>query len=293
MVCFLKDPPVIHSEEEAIAHKNFFATAWRVMKTKAMLMLILQACGAMALTAMQNPAMNIISSIASPTTFQNGLGASFGNVIFVLGCMVYRNYLLNYNWRVTFLWTSCLTAANCGFQFIVIYNAWGVGQDGWFYGFGSQVTLFVQGIAQILGSQAVAEFAPPGFESTIFEFMSTMHNTAMALAANLQNIFVPVFSLNAITTASYVPSEDNPRLAGATWLTLAINVISAFIVMFAQPRGIAETRTWAKDSRWHVAIVGLVGVAIFWSVFVFSTTLSFLSLFPSTNCLQIAGGDGC
>lgn len=293
MVFFLKDPPAAVDEQDGHSAKQFFSTAWQTLKTKVMLFLILQALGAIAFTAMQNPAANILSSIASPSTLQSGVGASFGNIIFVIGVWVYRSYLLNYNWRIIFLWTSVLTALNAGFQFVVIYNAWGIGQDGWFYGFGSNVTLFVQGIAQVLGSQAVAEFAPPGFEASVYEFMSTMHNTAGTLSANLQNLFVPVFQLNDISTKSYVPSVDNPHLAGATWLTLAVNVVSAFVVMWVQPSGTEQTRQWAKDSRWHRTSVGVANLLVFLACFVFSTVVAFLSLFPETNCLKIAGGDGC
>jgi len=292
MVWLLKDPPP-QSVEAHHDTQNFFSLAWGVLKTKIMLFLILQALGAIAFTGMINPAANILSSVASPSTLQNGLGMSFGNIIFVAGVWIYRTYLLNYNWRITFLWTSVLAAMNCGFQFIVIYNAWGVGQDGWFYGFGSNVTLFVVGIAQVLGSQAVAEFAPAGYEATVYEFMSTMHNTAGTLASNFQNLFVPVFELNNISTASYDPSKDNGHLAGATWLTLVINVGSAFIVMWAQPTGVEQTRQWLKDRQWHRTSVGVANIVIFVVAFLFSNTVALLSLFPSTNCLQIAGGDGC
>jgi hypothetical protein len=292
MVWLLKDPPA-QAVEAHQDTQSFFTLAWGVLKTKVMLLLILQALGSIALTGMMNPAANILSSISSPSTLQNGLGTSFGNIIFVAGVWIYRNYLLNYNWRITFCWTSVLAAANCGFQFIVVYNAWGIGQDGWFYGFGSNVTLFVQGIAQVLGSQAVAEFAPVGYEATVYEFMSTMHNTAGTLSANFQNLFVPVFELNKISTASYVPSLDNGHLAGATWLTLVINVGSAFIVMWALPTGTEQTRQWAKDRQWHRTSVGVANIVIFVVAFLFSNTVAFLSLFPSTNCLKIAGGDGC
>jgi len=292
MVWLLKDPPpqAVGAHDDT---QSFVSLAWGLLKTKVMLLLILQALGAIAFTGMGNPAANILSSISSPSTLQSGLGACFGWVTFVAGVWIYRTYLLNYNWRITFLWTSVLTAANCGFQFIVIYNAWGVGQNGWFYGFGSNVTMFVQGIAQVLGSQAVAEFAPAGYEATVYEFITTMHNTAGTLAANFQNLFVPVFELNSISTASYDPLVDNGHLAGATWLTLVINVGSAFIVMWAQPSGREETRQWAKDRRWHRTSVGVANITIFVVAFLFSNTVALLSLFPSTNCLKIAGGDGC
>lgn len=294
MIVLLKDPPPqAATTEHAHGARELVTTMWQLMKTKVLFFLILHSLGAMALSTMQNPAMNIISSIASPSTLQNGLGAAAGNIMFVLGVWAYRTFWLNTNWRSTFLWTTLLTALNTGFQFLVIYNAWGVGQNGWFYGFGSQVTLFVQGVQQVLGSQAMAEFSPAGYEASVYEFVMTINNAGISLGANLQNVFVPVFSLNSISTATYTPSQDNPRLAGASYLTLGVNIVSALIVMWCMPKSQSETREWAKDLRWQRVSVGVAGLVTFSGAFIFSTLVSFLSIFPETNCLKIAGGDGC
>ena len=74
------------------------------------------------------------------------------------GVFLFRKFFMTRNWRMTFVWTTFLLALNNGFQLMVIYNvsklqyiqdavhrirtpglcqAWGVGQDGWFYAFGS------------------------------------------------------------------------------------------------------------------------------------------------------------
>merc|ERR1712190_399224 len=121
----------------------------------------------------------------------------------------------------------------------------------------------------------------------------TAANAALTLGANFQNLFVPVFSLNSISAASYVPAKDNGRLAEASCFTIAVNVISALIVMWWMPSNKDETRQWATDSKWHRTSVGIIGVTIFSVAFVFSVLVSFLSIFPETNCLKLAGGDGC
>merc|ERR1712137_417628 len=166
---------------------------------------------------------------------------------FVLGVWAYRTFWLNSNWRLTFLWTTLLTSLNTGFQLLVVYNAWGIGQSGCFYGFGSQMTLFVQGVAQVLGTQAMAEFSPVGYESTVYELINTVANAVLGLGANLQNLLVPVFSLNDISAASYVPSNDNDKLAHASYFTVGVNITSALALMWFLPKNQSETRTWTKD----------------------------------------------
>eukprot|EP00438_Fugacium_kawagutii_P015177 Skav227602 [mRNA] locus=scaffold1141:353819:355849:+ [translate_table: standard] len=107
---------------------------------------------------------------------------------------------MNRNWRMTFVWTAAILALNNGFQLMVIYNvpwitlvaleshcmplprietcrrfgfdvgsseAWGVGQDGWFYAFGSNILMIIQGIAQVLSSLAVVEISPSGYEASV------------------------------------------------------------------------------------------------------------------------------
>merc|ERR1712217_77135 len=109
---------------------------------------------------------------------------------------------------VTFVWTSLLNLTNLGFNMLVIYNAWGVGQDGWFYAIGGALPSIIQGIAQVLASLAVAEISPDGSEATVYEFLTTMHNSAIALSANLMNIFIPVFSLREITRTAYEAADS-------------------------------------------------------------------------------------
>lgn len=263
------------------------------MKTKVLLCLIVWNLGAMAFASMQNPAMNIISSIAAPSTLQSGLGAVVGNSMFVLGVWAYRTFWLNSNWRITFLWTTLLTSLNTGFQLLVVYNAWGVGQSGWFYGFGSQMTLFVQGVAQVLGAQAMAEFSPVGYEASVYELINTVANAGMSFGANLQNLLVPVFSLNNISASSYIPDTDNHKLAEACFFTLGLNIAAALVVMWFLPKNQTETCEWSKDLRWHRVSIGCVGLLLVAVASISTTLLSFLSIFPETNCLKIAGGDGC
>merc|ERR1719240_1233535 len=113
-------------------------------------------------------------------------------------------------------------------QLMIIFNVWGVGQSGWFYAFGSNIMLLIQGVQQVLSSLAVIEVSPPGFEASVYEFLISVGNSGISLNANLMNIFVPLFHLNGINGVSYENAKKhdpalhahyNSQLASATYFT--------------------------------------------------------------------------
>lgn len=298
MVFWLRDPP----KQCAAEHKGFgpaMRELWAAMQSKAMLALVVFSVGHNAFVGMQNPAANIVADIAAPTTAQNSIGAAIGNLLFILGVWIFRAFFMNRNWRVTLVWTTFLGLTALGFNFMVIYDAWGVGQDGWFYALSGALPSLIQGIGQVLSSLAVAEISPHGSEATTFEFIISVNNAALALNFDLQNIFTPIFELGDINLRSYSAANDsmrnefNSRMAEATWLTMGINVGSVLIFMWLLPPDIATCKAWLKDEQWRKLSIGLITVGIATFCFIFSVADAFLALFPSTSCLMIAGGDGC
>lgn len=273
-------------------------TLWTVMKTRVIFSLVMFGIGSIAVASLQNPALNIIAFIATPSTFQLSMGTMMGNILFLIGVWLFRSHFMNRNWRVTFIWTGSLLACNSVFQLLVIYNAWGIGQSGWFYALGSNVLLLVQGISQVLASLSVMEISPPGFEASIYEFLTSMQNSGITLNTNLQNILLPIFSLNGIA-ASYQAdisdpakhSDNNRHLGIATGFTIGLNLMGCLIFCWFLPKDKAQCRKWL--GQWHHTALGTWNLAFGGGVLFFSLAVSVLSAMPSTDCLRIAGGAGC
>jgi len=298
MVLLLKDPPEKQAEEKDHSMSDVIATIWDLMQTKVFLFLILYSLGSMAIGSLGNPASNVIQAIAAPSTLQSSVGNLFGNLLFLAGVAIFRGYFMNVNWRFTFLWTGVLISIGLVFDFITIYDAWGIGQNGWFYALSGSVLQIIQGLAQVLSSLAVIEIAPPGFEATVYEFMTTMHNAGITLNTNLQNIFVPVFNLNDVSAERYFAhnshrDEFNHRMASATLFTIVINVAGVYLFSYFAPRNRDDCKLWKEDASWRSKYVGAAVLIIGGGCFLFSVVISFLSIFPSTMCMRIAGGDGC
>jgi len=249
---------------------------------------------------MTNPAQNDISLVATPTTLQTSAGGLIGIFLFMVGVWIFRRYFMNRNWRMTVIWTSALLAGAACLGLMTIYNTWGIGQDGWFFIItGTVIPDFIQGIAQVVSSLAVAEVAPSGGEAFTYEFLTSVMNCAIALNLNLGNIFVPIFSLGDITLEKYNSADAaqknvyNTNMANATYLAAAINLAGLLIFIWFLPIDKQQTRAWLSEKGWHRPIVGCLGLGISVALFIFSTTVTFLTLFPETTCLQIAGGSGC
>lgn len=297
MAFLLQDPP----RDAEIHHScgTVINTLWTVMKTRVMFSLIVFCVTSTAVSSLQNPALNIIANIAAPSTFQLSIGTLIGNILFLLGVWTFRAFFINRNWRLTFIWTALLLAANGCFQLMMIFNTWGVGQSGWFYALGSNVMLLIQGVQQVLSSLSVIEISPQGFEASVYEFLISVGNSGISLNANLMNVFVPIFSLNGIARTYQEAKEHDPAkheyynelLGTSTYFTMITNAVAALVFCWFLPVGKQQCHIWL--AQWNKRRTAVFNLSFGWSVLFFSLTISMLSAIPSTSCLKIAGGDGC
>jgi hypothetical protein len=299
MILWLKDPP----RDETKGHhstKEIIAELWDLMKSKVMLFLIVGMLLNMAIASLINPAQNVMQQIVAPSSLNQGVGSMFGNVIFLVGVWIFRTYLMDRNWRFTFVATGLIMALNGLFMIIMIYNWWGIGQNAWFFVFGNNVLNIIQGVSQVLSSLAVVEVAPRGFEASVYEFLTTMHNAGITLNYNLMGIFQPIFGVSAIIAPGhdyYDPanhSSDNQKMFDATMFTMVVNVVGVLITAFMIPKDKAQCKDWLEaPGFWKTTANGVLGSLIGWGCLGFSLLVSFLGIIPSTMCLSIAGGDGC
>jgi len=301
MILWLKDPP---KDDNHVHHSTsvIVATLWNLMKTKVMFLLIVGMLLNMAVASLTNPVQNVMQGIVQPSSLNAGVGAMFGNIIFLVGVWIFRTFLMDKNWRVTFVATGVIMALNGIFMFIMIYNVGGIGQNPWFFVFGNNVLNIIQGVSQVLSSLAVVEVAPKGFEASVYEFLTTMHNAGITLNLNLMSMLQPLFGVSEIiahghdylneTTAER--DKDNQKMAVCTGFTMVVNVVGVLCVAYMIPKDKAQCKDWLEaPGFWKTTANGVLGSVIGWGCLLFSLTVSFLEIIPSTMCLSIAGGDGC
>jgi hypothetical protein len=301
MIFWLKDPP---REEDKAHHSTseIMKKLWELMKTKVMLFLICGSLLNMAIASLTNPAQNIMQQIVNPSSLNQGVGSMFGNVIFLIGVWIFRTFLMDRNWRYTFVATGLILALNSVFMYIMIYNMWGIGQSPWFFVFGNNILQIIQGVSQVLSSLAVVEVAPKGFEASVYEFLTTINNAGITLNYNLMGIFQPIFKVSNIIADGHdykgesqaMRDADNQDMANATTFTMIVNVVGVIITASLIPKDKAQCKEWLEaPGFWKTTINGVLGSVVGWGCLLFSLTVSFLGIIPSTMCLPIAGGDGC
>jgi len=287
MIFWLKDPP---KDENQVHHSTMqiLATLWELMKTKVMFLLIVGMLLNMAVASLINPAQNVMQQIVKPSSLNNGVGSMFGNVIFLVGVWFFRTYLMDRNWRYTFVATGVILALNGVFMLIMIYNAWGIGQNPWFFVFGNNVLNIIQGVSQVLSSLAVVEVAPKGFEASVYEFLTTMHNAGITLNLNLMNILQPIFDVASIADKyDYGHGDDNHKMMVVTVFTMCVNVVGVFLVAYMIPKDKAQCKEWLEaPGCWKTVWMGLLGSLIGWGCLIFSLVESIKQILPSDD----AGG---
>lgn len=297
MIFWLKDPP---KDENAVHHSTMqiIATLWDLMKTKVMFLLIVGMLANMSIASLINPAQNVVQQIVKPSSLNQGVGSMFGNVIFLVGVWIFRTYLMDRNWRWTFVATGIILACNQLLLYVMIFNVGGIGQNPWFFVFGNNVLSIIQGVSQVLSSLAVVEVAPKGFEASVYEFLTTMHNAGITLNLNIMSILQPIFGVSEIVASGHNYTlnrdEDNQKMANATTFTLIVNIVGVLGVAFMIPKDKAQCKEWLEaPGCWRSVWMGILGSVIGWGCLLFSLTISFLEVIPATACLPIAGGDGC
>jgi len=270
MWMWLKDPPVVEHHERGLkGMSDSFGKIWTALKSYAMFMLLIQNTGIQGIAAMLNPATQPIAMIARPSSLQNAGGAFGGNFLFVLGVFLFRRYLLNYNWRITLIWTYALMSAASLACVMIVYNTGGFSQNGWFYMIQTSVPLLIQGLNQVLSCIAVIEIAPAGLEATIYELLISSMNGAIALQAVLQSQLAAPFKLNEVTahnwadnhcaqnngTDWYDPSDKcagyQSSMSGASFATLGINIGGVLIFCWFMPKNGQHCREWRDKISWH------------------------------------------
>lgn len=286
MWLYLKDPPVAadddhHAVRGCAGMGIAFGRCWQALQSYAVFMLLVQVLGLLALAGMQNPALQPIAMVASPSSFQNSLGASIGNLLFVIGVWLFRKYLLTKNWRYTLVVTYGGLGVCVIFGIMIVNNTFGFSQNGWFYMFQNAMPQFIQGLSQVLSCLAVIEISPPGLEATIYELLISSMNGAQTLGVAFQSAFAAPFNLDDITGTDWAADHcsssngtwgNDPapichtyaqNMTNASYMTLAVNLASVAAFVWFMPRNAAHCREWAAKTSWQNWKVGCLNLVIF------------------------------
>lgn len=213
--------------------------------------------------------------------------------IFVLSAMVGTllytgRYGLNWNWRVTAVVTTVSVVALDAFcTFLVTWDIWR-SPVLWL---GMPVLEQVpQSAGFIVATYVVVELAEMGHEGAIYGLLTTVSNLSDPFAKTMTKIVNAPFDLSndAIQNDTH---EIRVEITVTLLIMYGMQLLSlAWLPLLPpQKQAVQELRATGGSNR----LLGLLTVLYITLAMVWSVMANLLTMFPSTSCLVIAGGNGC
>ncbi|DAZ92453.1 TPA: hypothetical protein N0F65_000237 [Lagenidium giganteum] len=153
-----------------------------------------------------------------------------------------------------------------------------------------QLTNFFDAISYYVVIFSIVEVAEPGYESTSYSLITTVANLGIPFAVSLSNMVGSQFTVYD-KDLKQDTSKVRWQVAYCYFIMYGLRLLNllALPLLPKQKKYARELKMFGGSSLLMARIVfGVSGVALFWSLL---TTL--LSVFASTACLTIAGGEGC
>lgn len=220
------------------------------------------------------------------TSFNLSLSGIIGSGVLVVTLTLTGKYGLHWNWRtMQVVTTFCIIAIDATCTMLV---TWDVVRKQWFWLGLPIVEQIPSGVGFIISTYVVVELAGKGNEGAIYGLLTTVSNLGGPVALTLTKLVDSAFKVG---NADIMNDTDDVRW-DVTITILISYVVTALALAFLPllPRQKAEAqalkRSGGKSRFLGAATVVYLVVALVWSILT-----NLLSIFESTRCLAIAGGD--
>ncbi|KAG1691395.1 hypothetical protein DVH05_026887 [Phytophthora capsici] len=198
---------------------------------------------------------------------------------------VHRN-LLSTGWHSSVLLTL-LGGLVTGFSvtMIVVFNMW---RNKFLFLIAAEIVGFTDCIAMVMRMLVVVEIAEPGFESSTYGLVTSVYNLADPIATALSNAIGGFF---CVFDADIEQDSKDVRMRAGALVAVLFSVralvgLGALPLLPKQRHDARELKARGGSSK--LSVFAAIAVA-----FIATLGINFLSVFPNTACLRIAGGMGC
>jgi hypothetical protein len=225
---------------------------------------------------------------AKITPLTENIASFMTMMLFSFGMWYIKGYCLNLNWRyLIIIATVSMTVLDSISMFCTIFD---VIRNKYFYLGPTVVEGIPSGIQFIVSGFVTVEVAEPGYEAATFGLLATVGNLSIPFAGSVSNLVGSMFNAYKeafISDTSY----DRWQVAGQYFYVYSCWLFS-LVWLFLLPKDKVAAQKLKNHGGSNPAIGGSL-VVFFALCLCYTTTTNFLSIFESTACLQIAGGNGC
>ncbi|KAH9088079.1 hypothetical protein LEN26_019680 [Aphanomyces euteiches] len=227
------------------------------------------------------------STWAKVAPLNDALSSILGGLIYTAILIVIGKWGLHWNWRYAIAaGTLGVMAVDATTAFITI---WDVLRNQWFYNGVGLADQIPAGIRFIVSSYCAVEIADVGNEGATYGLVTTVANLASPFASVIYKIIDSNFKLSQddITTDSHEVRMDVTYSYIISYCCKLCSLLWLF--MLPPQRGpMQELKKKGGKSK----LAGALLIIVFILCLAFSVTTSIMSIFPSTKCYRIVGGNG-
>ncbi|KAG3098904.1 hypothetical protein PC122_g3799 [Phytophthora cactorum] len=230
----------------------------------------------------------IMRNWADVSPIQEKVGGLLSTGMYATSIYFAGNYGRSWDWRRTAAVTMvCYVSLDA---FVKLLTIWDIIRSPYFWLGIPILEQIPLGVIFIVSSFIIVELATEGHEGAMYGLLTTVYNLAIPFATTITRNVDSMFNL----TTERIQNDTNSVRTDMTMTVLIMwttNLCSLlFLVML--PRQKEQTRAM-KQLGGSSYFMGVVTVSYLMFALLWTTTTSLLSIFPSTSCLVIAGGNGC
>ncbi|RHZ26100.1 hypothetical protein DYB26_008767, partial [Aphanomyces astaci] len=279
---------VEETKTPGVPFREWAGNFWELLQKRVMW----QIC---AFRFINNMFQNIGSTAGNPMSsvwakvepLNDSLSTIIGQLIFAAILVSVAKWGLHWNWR----WAIGLSSVGVMLVdgFVIFVTIWDIIRNQWFYTGVALADNVPGGVRFIVATYCAVEIADVGNEGATYGLVTTVSNLASPFASVIYKFIDSYFMLSQDdlksdttevrwdVTYSYFISYGS-KLFALTWLWM----------LPPQRPQMQELKKKGGKSP----LAGIILITVFTMCLCFSVTTSIMSIFPSTKCYRIAGGNG-
>ncbi|KAF0716556.1 Aste57867_2786 [Aphanomyces stellatus] len=288
LVCFTTVFVLVERKAPPAKFSEWVATFWDLLQRRV----VWQIC---AFRFLSNMFQGFSSTALSPMStywagvepLNDALSNVIGNSIYASILVMVARWGLNWNWR----WT--IAAGTVGVVlvdgFVNFMTIWDVVRNQWFYNGVALADNIPAGVRFIVATFVAVEVADKGNEGATYGLITTVNNLASPFASILYKYIDSHFKV----TQDDIKSDTNEVRWDVTYTFIISYSAKLFSLVWLfllppQKKQVQELKARGIKSK----LAGIILIVVFVGLLTFSVGTNIMSIFPSTKCYRIAGGNG-
>lgn len=210
-----------------------------------------------------------------------------GNVVFAATLYGTKLYGLNWDWRNTIAWTTIVVVViDAVVSFVTIFDVF---RNEWFWLGVPILEELPVGIKFIISTYVVVELADHGHEGATYGLITTVSNLSGPFSASIYKNVDAYF--NAFKDDIQRDDSDVRWQVAYTFIIMYVMKLLSLCWLFLLPRQKRQAQE-LKQRGGSSRLAGTITLILATFALSWSVVTNLMSIFPSTSCLKIAGGDG-